>query len=233
MNIETKRTKFQAEFKSRLSFLMNQGVYITDTPVAETFREISLILPSNSSIVITLRDPSSWVKSRLGYGHSLICKEEFWDNAQLLHPFDYIGCLSINNFDNLKSFTSLYHYSRILNFSQHNVKIPQQMSDFPPIITSRVQKLEEAYIKMNTINLLLSGNRTILPICLWDYSSSNYTRLNMVENVKSFFNEKSLNITETDLVYNKCIKSYPHPPKMKIKVTEACRKQGYSNSNNS
>jgi hypothetical protein len=151
---------------------MSTWEFISDSPID---RILPYMLPLYSNIITinTFRESDMWVVRRLeDHWSGPMCKSHLWKHESVLHPFDILSCLKQSKY----AFQSI---TKILGK--------------PKINSVPVLNLKSAYIKMNTVNMMVILMRhmrmseiierskrglilsqkeqrqfNILPICLWD-----------------------------------------------------------------
>jgi hypothetical protein len=167
------------------------AVAIGDTPSSEFYVDLALLAPKAVSI-FTFRDPVHWAARRIT-AHAqevLICDFSLWDHPKLLHPFDLTGCLEACP-SCVKPFVSLFEFAYGEQFSRFK---PTTKDVTSPDVAKKLKFVQAAYVRMNTVNLMMTSGRDLLPLCLWDLQSSNMTSSvqSVAGLIKSFLQNSSL-----------------------------------------
>lgn len=164
-------------------------VSIGDTPTAELFVDLSLLAPQAISI-FTFRNPIQWAIKRV-MTHSneiLLCSFNLWEHEKVLHPFDLIGCLEACP-SCRHPFVSLHELIYGEPFSKFKRTTKSLTS---PDVSKRLQRLQAAYIRMNTVNMMIAAQREVLPLCLWDMVNSSSTTEALAITIRDFLQNSSL-----------------------------------------
>jgi hypothetical protein len=169
--------------------------FMSDTPIDSLFPYMySMTDKNNIHTINTFRDPDAWITRRLQEHEFVFCKKHLWDMESVMHPFDILNCLN----------HSEYAFESITKLSGSTTKFTKDDNKFA------LWKVKNAYIKMNTVNMLFnllkymsastiierSRHRLILtkeelnefhilPICLWDNNFNVSTTIE-TQKIKSF-----------------------------------------------
>ena len=204
--------------------------FVTDSPVAEVLHELLLLSKQNSGLMLTLREPHDWAIKRItSYGNSLICRKQLWDNPDVLHPFDYIGCFiaSKKHLRGIKDdgYTVEGAFTTILDHALGRAPFGRFGQDFTEemrtqLNSTRVKEVEQAFVQMNTVNWLLAEKmgKPVLPICLWDerYNKGSeklyHTRQHDITSllITPFLSQNKIQIQQDDQVRAGSMNQYPH-----------------------
>jgi hypothetical protein len=162
-----------------VSFDIHQHKFLADYPVPQTFVDIKLAYPQISALM-SFREIDEFLVKR-EKRQDIVCRLDLWDHPDVLHPFDYAGCLKT-----VKDKTPLSELM-IMTEPFHNELKDAKLT---PDGRTGYELLKDAYQRMNSVNLiaahLLTENPidshqsrsdeggqpqdTIIPVCLWDFA---------------------------------------------------------------
>lgn len=127
---------------------------LSDTPVQEIYTDILSLAP-NISVILSIRDSFEWASSRLlKHNHrEFICHPDLWEHPEVKHPFDFIGCMK----------QSKYIFQSLIT-----VPFLKDMLDPTYRFRNLLDKLQDAFKRLNTYNLLISNPKRLHLICVWD-----------------------------------------------------------------
>ena len=144
-------------YKERLMEL-SQGFFVTDTPVAEVFHELLLLAKEQAGVMMTLREASEWTERRIAqFSDTWMCRRELWDDPNVLHPFDYLGCFiaAKHGFSPNKAFTSMIdHAIGAPPLKYVGLPVTEKLKE--RFNSTLIKEIEQAYVQMNTVNWLLA-----------------------------------------------------------------------------
>lgn len=130
----------------------NEGSFWIDSPVPQIFVDLIGLARWTLSMA-TYREPEVWVQRRFDR-HSMeyMCHPRLWKAPGVLHPFDFIGCMSATS-----------NVAKAFQFIKH---IPRA-------------GVKYAFVKMNTVNAYhaLLHDIPFLPICIFDPDSGSAQNL--------------------------------------------------------
>lgn len=183
--------------------ICSSAIAIGDTPSSEFYVDLSLLVPKAVTI-FTFRDPVHWASRRIT-AHAqevLLCDFNLWEHPVLLHPFDLTGCLEACP-SCIKPFMSLFEFAYGESFSRFK---PTTKDVTSPDVMKKLKHIEAAYVRMNTVNMMMASGKEVLPLCLWDLQGSNVTSSveSVARIVMEFLKNSSLNNSFPDLsIHNK------------------------------
>lgn len=170
-----------------MQIICAQAIAIGDTPSSELFLDLSLLAPHAVSI-FTFRNPSQWAARRVAvHAHEVhLCEHRLWDHPAVLHPFDLLGCLDACRAC-AKPFTSLHAFAF---GEEHSTFHPPQRAITDARVQEKISLIEEAYVRMNTVNMMMAARGEVLPLCLWDMH--NATVETLAETILHFLKNSSV-----------------------------------------
>ena len=209
-------------YKERLMEL-SQGFFVTDTPVAEVFHELLLLAKEQAGVMMTLREASEWTERRIAqFSNTWMCRRELWDDPNVLHPFDYLGCFiaAKHGFSPNKAFTSMIdHAVGAPPLKYVGLPVTEKLKE--RFNSTLIKEIEQAYVQMNTVNWLLAQKmgKPVMPVCLWDrpFNKAQSKKPYMARQreiqellIQPFLDQNKIKIMPGDRRPSKSLNQYPH-----------------------
>ena len=151
-------------YKEVLLEVLTQYELLTDDPLAQLLPDILLAVP-DVSILATLRDPLSWARRRKEkHPRAVICQPLLWDHPNVLHPFDFIGCLQQAGDQTVGEAIVL-----VQNISETS--------------------LASAFVLYNTVSLhqVLAAGCPVQAFCFWDMPAEQHSTTRMTSKLRHFW----------------------------------------------
>lgn len=150
---------------------------ISDTPMSWLCVEFATRVPK-ILIMISERNNTDLVNYRLGGKvEDVLCKPEFWDHRNVMHPFDIVGCLQL---------VSLYA-SASSALTTTGAIAKQQGSEV----------VVAAYEKMNEIHKIVVRSSRVLPLTVFGFKNEKMAYNAAEQKIIHFLNETAADSQST------------------------------------